>query len=431
VQLVSGPASGTKRALRIAGVLALCILAASALLAPIAAGAATAVSTTPVPVTPEAAVVSATPASAAAAEPGPPSAQVTSAASAVQAEENATFAVRQGDACAEITPLGDGTRSVEAFYDYRGPPISSSLGTRALQIDGVSQLFVYDGSEGTSLVLFHDRYETTPATETATVVFELSNLSAGGEWLRTGDTHEGSQDSFSSSGGAARVEWVWTTNRTDGALFRGLGEGAIRVEPDFGGAEGTIRAWGVRTGEDDRLIGLDRTEPITIERGLCGRAGRGQGPTSTVTATETAITTDTTMETAIPTATPTPSQTAAATATRTPTPVPTRTTARTTPATTTTTGAATTTAIATPATTTAAATPMPATTAATPTATATTTVAAGTGNATATPAGQEGVLAGLGLDNAFALAALLLIVMLVTMAVISQVIERRSDGPER
>ncbi|PSP90223.1 cell surface glycoprotein related protein [Halobacteriales archaeon QS_4_69_34] len=409
MQLVSGPASGTKRALRIAGVLALCILAASALPAPIAAGAATAVSTTPVPVTPEAAVVSATPASAAVAEPGPPSAQVTSAASAVQTEDNATFAVRQGDACAEITPLGDGTRSVEAFYDYRGPPISSSLGTRALQIDGVSQLFVYDGSEGTSLVLFHDRYETTPATETATVVFELSNLSAGGEWLRTGDTHEGSQDSFSSSGGAARVEWVWTTNRTDGALFRGLGEGAIRVEPDFGGAEETIRAWGVRTGEDDRLIGLDRTEPITIERGLCGRAGRGQGSTFTVTATETAIPTN---------------QTTAATVTRTPTSVPTRTTVRTT---TTTAGTATTTAV--PTTTTAA---TPTTTAATPAATATATVAAtGTGNATATPAGEEGIVASLGLDNAFVLATLLLIVMLVTMAVISQVIERRSDESER
>lgn len=56
----------------------------------------------------------------------------------VTAQNNQTFIIKQGSECVQVTPLGDGTQSVEESYEYRSPrttPVGaySSYGTKDIQ----------------------------------------------------------------------------------------------------------------------------------------------------------------------------------------------------------------------------------------------------------------------------------------------------------
>ena len=94
-------------------------------------------------------------------------------------DDTGTYAVAQGTTCTPVAPVSNTSQNVTTFYDYRNPypeitgrPYAttySSYGTDEYQISDGSSLFFYTGSEGTSLVVLHDRLgddEGEPGTVT-------------------------------------------------------------------------------------------------------------------------------------------------------------------------------------------------------------------------------------------------------------------------
>jgi hypothetical protein len=265
-------------------------------------------------------------------------------------EDTQTFIVRQGDKCIQVTPLGDGSQSVEAFYDYRSPitepeGLYSSYGTTDIQQSQVSQLFVYRGSEGLSLVFLHDKLGDETGGFVATG--DISGLPSNGEWAVEDDSYNNRDDVFRHSNGSSHIEWLSNGNRTDGAAFRGLGSpqySTITVDIAFNeesanypfeGWSGSpeqnqIEQWIVRSGTGETTQ-LDMSQPVKISPGTCsgGVSTFTATPASTDNATTgttgsetpgaTAATTQTMATTAAQTETPTATQTQTETPTATPT----------------------------------------------------------------------------------------------------------------
>jgi hypothetical protein len=255
------------------------------------------------------------------------------------AQENATFIVQQGGTCTEVTPLGDGSQSVEEFYNYKvlnDTANYSSLGTTDIQEDQTSQLFVYRGSDGLSLVFLHDAINQ-PSGFVATG--DISGLPADGEWAVEDDNYTDRDDTFEYTETGAHIEWNSNGGRTDGAAFRGLGSSnysTITADIKFNDAverypfeewsgspsDNEIERWVVRSG-DGGTTELDINTPVEISPGTCSGGVSTFTPTpsgTNATATDTAGATsqDTTGQ-STPTATDTPTETETPTATDTPT----------------------------------------------------------------------------------------------------------------
>jgi len=205
-----------------------------------------------------------------------------------------TYVVEQGGECVLLEPHGDGTETVEAFYDYRTPYTEafawdySSYGTEHLQDNQVSKVFVYEGSEGTSLVFLHDaREDGEPQPFGGTITMQISDLPEGA-WAVQDDTYQNDSqdDNWEISDSSTTVDWMWQPDRSDGGAYRGLhemdAEGAITVDPSFneearawgewnwsGDDDNRTTSWVARSG-DGTETELDMTEPITIQRGICG-----------------------------------------------------------------------------------------------------------------------------------------------------------------
>lgn len=261
-----------------------------------------------------------------------------------------TFVIQQGDTCTQIQPLGDGTESVESFYDYRRfaddsedplPANYSSLGTVDLQMDGTSQVFVYDGSQGLSLVFLHDRINQ-PDGFVATA--DVSGLPADGQPVVEDDDYANRDDVFEYTETGAHIEWVSNGGRTDGWAYRGLGSAgyrAITVDIEFNEASNRYpfaAEWNepysdhrierfVARSDTGETTALDMNQPLTIGPGTCAEGIVPFTAPSTATATLAPTATATATPTPTPTATPTPTPTAtlAPTPTATPTPTPTAT----------------------------------------------------------------------------------------------------------
>lgn len=259
------------------------------------------------------------------------------------AQENATFIVQQGDTCTEVTPLGDGSQSVEAFYNYEvlnDTANYSSLGTTGIQEDQTSQLFVYRGSDGLSLVFLHDEINE-PYGFVATA--DISGLPADGEWAVEDDNYTNRDDVFEYTETGAHIEWNSNGGRTDGAAFRGLGSSnyrTITADITFNDAverypfeewsgspsDNEIERWVVRSGDGDTTE-LDINTPVEISPGTCsggvstftptpnGTNATATDTTGATTSQSTATETSTATDTATPTNTPTPTDTPTATPT--------------------------------------------------------------------------------------------------------------------
>jgi hypothetical protein len=260
------------------------------------------------------------------------------------AQENATFIVEQGDTCTEVTPLGDGSQSVEEFYNYEvlnDTANYSSLGTTDIQEDQTSQLFVYRGSDGLSLVFLHDEINE-PYGFVATA--DLSGLPANGEWAVEDDNYTNRDDAFEYTETGAHIEWNSNGGRTDGAAFRGLGSSnysTITADIRFNDAverypfeewsgspsDNEIERWVVRSG-DGGTTELDMNSPVEISPGTCSGGvstftATPSGTDATATTAGAATGQPTPTATGTPTATDTPAATDTPTATETPTATPT------------------------------------------------------------------------------------------------------------
>jgi len=213
-------------------------------------------------------------------------------AQSAPSQSDGQYAVVQGNECVTIDPLGNSSQSVEAFYDYRTPNTSpssynySSYGTTHLQEDDTSSLFLYEGRDGISLVLLHDRYAGDTAGGAVTMQF--AGLPEAGEWVVEDDSYEGRDDEFTHDGTSSRITWVYTDGRNDGAAFRGGLDDDVEltVDPAFNDAadfrlyEGTITDWQVLSATENgyERTSLDMDEPIEIRSDGC--------PSSSVTELE-------------------------------------------------------------------------------------------------------------------------------------------------
>lgn len=228
-------------------------------------------------------------------------------------QEGKQFTVEQDGDCVTVTPLGDGSDTVEEFYNYRSPPNGrySSYGTTSIQGSQVSQMFIYYGEEGLSLVFLHDEHGDGNGGFVGTA--QISGLPSDGEWAVEDDAYSGRDDVFRHSGTSSYIEWLENGNRTDGGAFRGLSDldGTITVDIDFNedsdnypfnewsgsNEDNEIEHWIVRSGDGD-TESLELDDPAEISTGSC----KSKQTTTTQTTT-------TTTQTTTPTQTSTPTTT--------------------------------------------------------------------------------------------------------------------------
>jgi PKD repeat protein len=204
-------------------------------------------------------------------------------------DEHGDIAVEQDGTCRVVNPVST-DESAEEFYQYRSPATEphgytySSHGTVDYQQDDTSILLFHEGSEGTSLVIVHDRLapEGVNGTDGGTASFEVSGLPLEGEWTVEDDDYANQTDEFVHEGTESELHWVWVDNRTDGAAFTGVeSASAIRINPRFNEEaeirpsgpreDGVISAWQAIDATDggfDR-VPLNLSEPLRIWPGSC------------------------------------------------------------------------------------------------------------------------------------------------------------------
>ncbi|EMA35698.1 hypothetical protein [Halococcus hamelinensis] len=219
----------------------------------------------------------------------------TGTASAV---ESAPYHLSQGDQCVPLQPLR-GDDPVEAFYDYRRDR-DSSYGTRSLQQPNTSVLFLYEGSDGVSLVVVHGALGGNG--DGGSITFELSGLPSSGDWVVRDDSYDGPNryDRWDIDGSSATVDWTWDGRRADGAVYGPLGDDvSIGIDPAFNERaalygdhyEGKVSNWQALSGDldDPTRTSLDRSTPVRIESGSCPTAAtaatRTTGETTTAGST--------------------------------------------------------------------------------------------------------------------------------------------------
>lgn len=193
-----------------------------------------------------------------------------------QQDGGPSYVVEQGDACHEVTPLSTGG-TVEEFYGYVAPHAHT---TTDLERSDVSQLFLFDGPDGTSVVFLHDKPTGNPAghdhvhgadTGGGAVSLDFTGLIVGEFETPVSD------EPFEFG------DWAWSEEHTDGGAFRFGGSFTLRIDPAFNEAAdrdplspGSIDEWQLLSGDatDPDRIQLDLDRPVTIGSGPCGAAGR-------------------------------------------------------------------------------------------------------------------------------------------------------------
>jgi outer membrane protein assembly factor BamB len=172
-------------------------------------------------------------------------------------EDSRDLSVDQSDVSSSVTPLSYNNQTVEEFYGYEDSTSNTPTG---VEKSDTSRLFLYDGPEGLSLVVIHDKANNGPRGEVRSAEFDFSGLPTDtGSWVVRDDTEGGNftRDDTSPS-------WTWYSNGTDGGAFRGgLNEGFdIEITPAFDG----ITDWEFLSGDpsDPDVIRLNIDESVKI-----------------------------------------------------------------------------------------------------------------------------------------------------------------------
>lgn len=218
-----------------------------------------------------------------------------------QQQQGTQYSVVQGEQCFSVAPLS-GEESARELYDLRIPeryegdngatdpgtgPYYESYGTRDLQQTNVSFAFLYDGPNGLSLVVVHDRPESEAG---GAVSFTVQNVPAGSDWVVKDDLYvdpetgeEENFDVWDVDGATHTVDWTWGSAHNDGGVLRlGAEEFAVTVEPSFNDAaalwgdhyaEDPITDWQFLSFPDGRenpeRTSLDLDAPVTVGSGPC------------------------------------------------------------------------------------------------------------------------------------------------------------------
>ena len=196
--------------------------------------------------------------------------------------EEVEFAVIQGDECYQVTPVGNAWENVSAFYEYTS---RNSEGTAEFQANQVSNLLIFHGTEGYSLVILHDQFEDFgESSHGGTATLELVGLPESGEWVIEDDNYEDRDDTFLHRDTRSKITWYWIGGRNDGGVFRGLDTETLdlTITPRFneraegwgdwdwsGDEENRTTAWRLFT-DRGTTEELDMNEDVTIRKGTCG-----------------------------------------------------------------------------------------------------------------------------------------------------------------
>ncbi|WP_134670891.1 PKD domain-containing protein [Halorussus marinus] len=199
--------------------------------------------------------------------------------------EATTFHVSQGEECYEVSPIS-GEENVSEFYDYRTPNESytySSHGTQDIQQNQASNLFLYHGTEGVSLVMVHDKLGDGP--HGSAITFDISGLPSDRTWAVEDDSYgENTDDNFTHSETSSSIDWMWRPDRTDGGAVRGLGGDdyeEITIDPGFNeaaddwgkwkwtGGDNRTEEWRLLGGDQSEVASLDLSQSVTIKKGSC------------------------------------------------------------------------------------------------------------------------------------------------------------------
>ncbi|QLD88701.1 PKD domain-containing protein [Natronomonas salina] len=233
------------------------------------------------------------------------------------AQESDTYVVEQGDQCVEVDPITNRDQTVEEFYDYRSPytePTAndySSHGTIEYQEHNTSVLMIYEGAEGTSLVVVHERLTQDGDerdTRGSSATFTVTGIDPGDSWAVEDDDYDeyaDQDDEYVHSENSSEITWLWGQGRTDGGAYRGLADDApVRIEPAFndraneryGGSpeySGWVHDWKVVRSADptDKEALGSMEQQVTIRAGTCGPDDPAK-PNASLSAPENATTGD-------------------------------------------------------------------------------------------------------------------------------------------
>ncbi len=203
------------------------------------------------------------------------------------------FAVKQGDTCYTITPIGNGSDNVVSYYDYRTHGHGySSRGTTDLQLQDTSQFFFYEGNGGLSLVFLHDKFTGNRTEGGGAVSLVMRGMPVTGGWTVKDDGYAGANDSFTFNKSMTSASWGWGGGRSDGGVYRANPDdwdGEITIQPRFNKeaesypypaweGEGTmnqVERWIVRSGNEDAHA-LNMYEEVKISPGTCEGGSNGQ-----------------------------------------------------------------------------------------------------------------------------------------------------------
>jgi predicted ribosomally synthesized peptide with SipW-like signal peptide len=208
--------------------------------------------------------------------------------------EGTEYTVVQGDTEIDVEAF-EGNVSVEDLYDLRIPsqytgdngasdpgsgPYYESAGTQDLQAPETSIMFLYEGPEGLSLVVVHDKAGGDGGSATWT----LENISSG-EWTvkddlylnpNTGEPASSNYDRWNVSSSPHVIDWTWGGGGTDGGVYTFQDdEIGFTIDPAFNQQaelwqqyyNGTIDDWQVLSGDraSPNRTSLDLDQSVTVQ----------------------------------------------------------------------------------------------------------------------------------------------------------------------
>ncbi|SFR96544.1 hypothetical protein SAMN05216559_1637 [Halomicrobium zhouii] len=226
-------------------------------------------------------------------------------------EDDGSYRISQADQTVAVEPL-TGDRPVEELYSYRlpdqyegvgvhdvaGGPYYESAGTRGIQQESTTITFLYDGSEGLSLVTVHGKATTTSdGSESGnggsadgesggggSVTWDVAVDAADADWLvrddqywdrETGERAASNFDNWDVDGDHHRIDWTWSGEATDGGVLGYLDDAsALVIDPSYNEQAtlyeehyaGDVADWQFLSGDDDDLdrFALALDEPLGV-----------------------------------------------------------------------------------------------------------------------------------------------------------------------
>lgn len=168
--------------------------------------------------------------------------------------------VKQGEKQFTVEPLSTG-ESIKDFYTYYDAESHTNTG---IERSDVSELFLWKGPNGLSLVMIHDRRDDGSG---GAVTFEFPVFPAG-SWIVKDDPG----DKYHQS----KADWSWADRHTDGGAYNlknGSDFNLIRIEPLFNEkasreplTPGRIKEWQFLSGnaKDPKRITLNMEKKLVI-----------------------------------------------------------------------------------------------------------------------------------------------------------------------